>query len=104
MKTLLKPLIIILALTALTAHAETVNVKYQGNIDLSTYECQDITRSGLVNRICHNDDASEMVILLRNTYYKYCGIGSDTVDALANASSVGRFYNLNIKGKFSCVK
>lgn len=104
MKNLLKPLIIILALTTLTAHAETVNVKYQGNIDLSTYECQDITRSSFVNRICHDDSSNEMVLLLKSTYYKYCGVGADTVEALASASSVGRFYNQNIRGHFSCVK
>lgn len=102
MKNLLKPLIIIFAIITLTAHAETINAKHQGNIDLATYQCQNITRSSFVNRICHDDEANEMVIMLKSTYYKYCGIGSDVVAALSNANSIGRFYNQNIKGRFSC--
>jgi len=34
-----------------------------------------------------------MLILLNRTWYHYCEIGADTVDALIKADSVGRYYN-----------
>jgi hypothetical protein len=36
------------------AHAETVNVKYRGPVDLRPFQCQDVTRSSLVRRVCYD--------------------------------------------------
>ena len=43
-----------------------------------------------------------MIINLRGTYYHYCEIDGGTVSALLGASSVGRYYSRNIKGRFDC--
>jgi hypothetical protein len=39
-----------------------------------------------------------MIISLRGTYYHYCELPPATLDALMGASSMGQFYNQNIKG------
>jgi KTSC domain len=80
-----------------TAHAETVNVKYRGPVDLKPFTCTD-TVSSFVNRVCYDKANSYMLILLNNTWYHYCEIDAGTVASLVNAESVGRFYNVNIKG------
>lgn len=89
---------LILALTISgPALAETVDVKYIGKVDLSVFNCTDVTRSSFVHRVCHNEANQTMVILLKRTYYQYCRIGVGVVQDLLNADSVGRFYNLQIK-------
>lgn len=93
---------LLLACWSSNANAEMVEVKYRGTINLSHFECEDITRSSFVNRICHDGENSYMIILLRSTYYHYCDIDAGTVSDLSTAPSIGRFYNQQIKGNFSC--
>ena len=83
-------------------HAETVNVKYRGPVDLAPFQCESINRSSLVTRVCYDRKEQYMVIGLQGTYYHYCEIDAATVSALRNAQSMGRFYNQAIKGKFDC--
>ncbi len=78
--------------------AETVTVKYGGQVPLDTFDCQDVIDSSLVNRVCYDADESYMVILLQSTYYHYCEIGPEVVNGLLAASSKGKFYNARIKG------
>jgi hypothetical protein len=84
------------------AHAETVTVKYRGEVELSHFECQTIDHSSLVERVCYDAANSYMLISLKGTYYHYCGIDPDTVGQLLSAPSKGRFYNNSIKGRFDC--
>jgi len=84
------------------AHAETVNVKYRGVVDLAPFQCESVSRSSLVTRVCYDRKEQYMVIGLQGTYYHYCEIDPGTVAALRSAESMGRFYNSNIKGRFDC--
>ena len=89
------------------ANAETVSVKYRGEVPLYTFQCTPIGRSSLVERVCYDAVQRYMVILLKGTYYHYCEIGQGTVDALLAADSMGRYYNAHIKssgsdGPFDC--
>lgn len=84
------------------AHAETVNVKYRGAVDLAPFQCESVNRSSLVTRVCYDRKEQYMVIGLQGTYYHYCEIDAGTVAALRGAESMGRFYNSNIKGRFDC--
>jgi hypothetical protein len=98
--------IAIAALMAMPVMAESVDVKYWGYADLSTYDCVD-TESSFVNRICYEADESHVVVLLRSTYYAYCQVESETVADWISADSIGRFYNQNIKsnavdGRYAC--
>jgi hypothetical protein len=93
---MMRALLLLLLLTT-TAHAETVDVKYRGQVDLKPFTCQ-ITKSSFVNRVCYDATNQYMVILLKDTYYHYCEIPKSTVDALLSAESHGRYFNANIKG------
>ncbi|WP_192255043.1 KTSC domain-containing protein [Mesorhizobium silamurunense] len=88
-------------------HAETVDVKYRGPVDLTKFECTAELDSSVVKRVCYNAEHSYMLIRLKQTWYHYCEIDQGTVTALLAAESKGRFYNANIKdsgtgGKFGC--
>ena len=108
MKILSALLVIVISATMITiAHADTVNVKYRGMVDLSAYSCNSITRSSFIRRVCFNQPKQHMVIKLNGTYYEYCRIDGGTVNNLLGTKSMGRFYNSNIKsratgGKFDC--
>lgn len=88
-------------------HAETVDVKYRGPVDLAEFECTGELDSSVVKRVCYNAEHSYMLIRLKQTWYHYCEIDQGTVDELLAAESKGRFYNSSIKdsgtaGKFGC--
>jgi KTSC domain len=82
--------------------AESVYVKYRGEVDLRFLECSDITRSSFINRVCYDRRNEYMLISLNGTFYHYCEIDAGTVSSLLNAPSMGRFYNASIKGQFDC--
>jgi hypothetical protein len=89
---------IFLLMLAAGVHAETVDVKYRGPVDLKTFECRDINRSSFIQRVCYDKAQSYMIINLRGTNYHYCGLPNATFDSLMGAPSMGQFYNQNIKG------
>ena len=82
--------------------AETVDVKYRGEVNLAPFECTVITRGSFVRCICYDRGNSYMLIDLNGTYYHYCEIDSATVAELLHADFVGRVFNANIKGQFDC--
>jgi len=84
------------------AQAETVNVKYRGPVDLAPFDCQTITRSSFIERICFDPKNTYMLIELSGTWYHYCEIDKDTVSNLMAANSMGHYYNASIKGRFDC--
>jgi hypothetical protein len=84
------------------ALAETVNVKYRGAVDLAPFQCESVSRSSLVTRVCYDRKEQYMVIGLQGTYYHYCEIDGGTVAALRGAESMGRYFNASIKGRFDC--
>lgn len=82
--------------------AETVFVKYRGPVDLAPFDCQVVTRSSLVNRVCYHKHEEYMIIKLRDTYYHYCEIPAGIVSELRSAESMARYYNTFIRGNFDC--
>ncbi len=82
--------------------AESVYVKYRGEVDLSGFDCKDITRSSFIGRVCYDWRDEHMLISLNGTYYHYCAIDAGTVTSLLSAPSMGQFYNASIKGNFDC--
>ena len=95
-----------LALIAVTAplatSADTVHVKYRGNLDLAPFDCEWITRSSLVNRLCYDRKHQYVVVNLNGTYYHYCAIPPGVVNAWRSADSMGRFFNAQVQGRFDC--
>lgn len=84
------------------ARAESVYVKYRGEVDLTPFDCTDITRSSFIYRVCYDEANEYMLINLNGTYYHYCAIDDGTVSALLAAELTGRFYNASIRGNFDC--
>jgi len=82
-------------------NAESVYVKYQGAVSLDNFNCTN-TVSSFVNRVCYEEQDNYVVVLLGSTYYHYCRVPNNTVDSWLDASSKGRFYHANIKGRFDC--
>ena len=94
--------IALVSLVGWQVRSETVAVKYSGLVDLKTFECQAVTRSSFIQRVCYDRSNEYMLINLSGTYYHYCEIDNATVSALLAAESMGRFYNATVKGRFDC--
>ena len=76
----------LLVMTVVLAQAETVDVKYRGQVDLRPFDCAaDITRSSFIRRVCYDKGNEYMLINLNGTYYHYCQIDAGTVAALKTA-------------------
>jgi hypothetical protein len=86
-----------LLLIGTIANAETVELKYRGQVDLKPFTCKD-TVSSFVNRVCYDEKNQYVLVLLKNTYYHYCEMPKAVLDAFLAAESLGKFYNANIKG------
>jgi hypothetical protein len=84
------------------AKSEVVTVKYRGPVSLAAFKCDTITRSSFIERVCYDEKNAYMLINLSGTWYHYCEIGRGTVSSLLAAESMGRFYNVSIKGSFDC--
>ncbi len=101
---LMRPTIFTIALylCAFNASAESVYVKYRGAVDLTPFVCAWIQRSSFINRLCYDPNEQYVVILLKSTYYHYCGVPGSVVSKWTTASSMGRFYNAYIKSRYDC--
>jgi KTSC domain len=91
-----------LSIYPLFAKAESVSVAYRGDVDLKSFDCSDVSRSSLINRVCYNERNAYMLISLNGKFYHYCEIYAGTVSSLLAAPSMGTFYNTSIRGKFDC--
>ena len=83
------------------ADAESVLVKYRGEVELAPFECK-WTKSSFVNRICYDKTELYVLVDLRGTYYHYCKVPHSVVVAWLNADSLGSYYNSVVKGRFDC--
>jgi hypothetical protein len=93
---------LLLVCSAVRADPDTVTVKYRGPLDLGHLQCEWVTRSSLVRRLCYDARQSYVVVNLNGTYYHYCGVPAGVVSAWRGADSMGRFYNASIKGRYDC--
>jgi hypothetical protein len=87
-----------------TAHsAETIHTKYCGSIDTTPFDCEDITRSSFIKRICFDAKRSIILLNLKDVYYCKCGLDEVRVAAFKKAPSMGRYFNAELMGRFHCV-
>jgi hypothetical protein len=89
--------ILALLFTAPWEEAEIIDVKDRGAVDLKPFNCQDITRSSVVSRVCYHAASQRMLVQRHAVYHQYCNLPKDTLDAFLNAPSMGQFFNANIK-------
>ena len=91
-------MVLALVFSSNALNASELCPKYGECVPADQFECQDVSRSSFITRVCYNEPGSYMIIRLDQTDYHYCSIGADDVSALMSASSMGRHYNQNIKG------
>ena len=77
--------------------SETVDVKGRGTVDLKTFECRDINRSSLIQRVCYDKTQSHLIISIKGVYDQYCELPAQTFEGLMAAPSMGSF-SIGISG------
>jgi|COG998Drversion2_1049125.scaffolds.fasta_scaffold578617_1 hypothetical protein len=88
-----------------TPFAQEINVKYRDTtVDVGNghFEKLNLKPSSFVNEMYYNNKNRYLLVKLKNTFYHYCGLPPVVVENWINASSLGRYYNYNIKGNFDC--
>jgi hypothetical protein len=90
-----------LSLFAAPVTTETVNVQGRGAVDLTTYECRDINRSTIVQRVCYDAARSTLLVAVRGGYQQYCNLSAEAYAAFMEAPSMGLFFNRNIRATAS---
>jgi hypothetical protein len=95
------PILLVRLAGATWADAETVSVEGRGAVDLAPFACQDITRSSLVSRVCYDAANRVMIVQMNAAYLQYCDVPETTRDEFLNASSMGQYYRVSIKGSGS---
>ena len=89
--------LILLLLTA-RAGPETIDVRDRGAVDLTTFECRDINRSSLIQRVCYDHAQRTLIVGIKGSYDDYCDLPQQTLDRFMTAPSMGQFFNANIRG------
>nr|WP_246583611.1 KTSC domain-containing protein [Bradyrhizobium iriomotense] len=77
--------------------SETVETGGRRFVDLGTFECRDITRSTVLQRVCYDRAHRDLVVAINGAYDRYCGVADETVERLLGAPSMGQFFNQNIR-------
>lgn len=84
--------LIIILFSVTGAHAETIQVKYLGKLDISNYKCLNIKPDADVRRICFKKDKKHLIVKLDKTYYNYCNVTQDAVTKWISASDLSEHY------------
>ncbi|MGT2500715.1 KTSC domain-containing protein [Bradyrhizobium guangxiense] len=87
--------------------SETVETGDRRLVDLATFECRDINRSTVLQRVCYDRAQHDLVVATGGFYARYCGVPAETVESLLGAPSMGQFFNRNIRreaagGRYDC--
>ena len=87
---------IFMHLLAAPVVSETIDVGGRGSVDLSGFECRDITRSSILQRVCYDRAQRHLIVAVKGAYDRYCDLPAETFEALMGAPSMGQFFNRNI--------
>jgi hypothetical protein len=81
------------------ATQQSVAVKNQGNVDLTSFKCQNHTGSDFITRVCYDSGDRRLVIGFGDgTYRQYCRVDTSIANGLLSAPSIARFYGERIQG------
>lgn len=94
--------IIVILLSSVSMASDRVSVRYHGPVDLDRMDCEPVTRSSFIQRICYNEADAYAVVNLNEVYYHYCEIPASVIAQWFEAASMGGFYNARVKGRFDC--
>lgn len=87
---------------AISGPKETVQVKYRGSVDLTPFKCEAIPQSSLVKRLCYDQKEQYLIVKLKDSYYHYCEVPENVIKVWVGSDSLGKYYNVNVKGRFDC--
>ena len=95
---------ILLVGMGLSAFAKDIYVKYRGTVDVSNgyFQHLSLKSSSFINDMYYDSSNNYLLVQLNSTYYHYCGIPQGVVSDWKYSSSLGRYYNSNIKGHYDC--
>lgn len=84
--------------------SESIYVKYRGNIDIDNghFSKLPLKSSSFVKDMYYDKSNKYLLVRLNHTYYHYCLIPNDIVKKWVEAPSLGKYYNLFIKGQYDC--
>ena len=88
---------LILHLFTAEVGSETVDVRDRGTVDLRTFECRDINRSSILQRVCYDSAQRHLIVAVKGIYAQYCELPPETYDGLMAAPSMGHFFNHKIR-------
>ena len=74
-----------LSLFAAPFTPETVDIRGRGAVDLKTFECRDINRSTIVQRVCYDAAGSTLLVAVRGAYQQFCSVPAQTYAAFMEA-------------------
>lgn len=86
-----------LSLFAAPVTSETVDVTWRGVVDLRTFECRDINRSTIVQRVCYDAAQATLLVAVKGAYRQYCGVSTETYAAFMGSPSMGLSFNGNVR-------
>lgn len=76
-----------------------VVIKDGGKIDLTSFQCQNDTRSGFITRVCYDTGTRRMLLGFQDgSYRQYCRVPVSIADGLLSAPYMGRYYSEKIRG------
>jgi hypothetical protein len=84
-------------LLAAPVGSETVEVRDRGAVDLETFECRDINRSSLIQRVCYDHAQRYLIVGISASYHDYCELPQQIFDGFMTAPSMGQFFKENIR-------
>ena len=90
-----------LSLLSVPVTSETVDVKGRGTVDLRTFECRDINRSSLIQRVCYDVAQGVLLVAVAGIYDEYCEVPVETFDTFLGAPSMGLYLNRTIRAAAS---
>ena len=77
--------------------SETVEVRHRGAVDLATFECRDINRSSLIQRVCYDQAQRHLVVGISGNYEDFCELPPQAFAGFMTAPSMGKFFKENIR-------
>lgn len=77
---------------------------FEGNLSSYDFETEDTPNSTAFSMIGYDKDAKVLLVEFRDSgsRYLYFGFSSSDYKAFSSASSLGKYFNSNIKGQFDC--
>ncbi|AUC97289.1 MULTISPECIES: KTSC domain-containing protein [Bradyrhizobium] len=98
---------LILSLFSAPVVPETIDLGRGAPVDLASFECRDINRSTIVQRVCYSTADRALLVAVRGSYQRYCGVPAATFDALMSAPSIGIYLNRVLRiagadGRYAC--